>query len=271
MAGGRGAGGCAIAAGRGKNAAARLLQHGKALTALLRRDPSGLSAQHTSCQHTRRRTEPRQVVAAPAKAAREKVLVPRPGPAVCNASTGQLIVRRDIAAPALPDQQPHALLTRGRRVSARTTRRVEECRGMWDRLGAYTNERKHVGLVERAWASAVASAPTRIIASLHACLEQVPHEVARRAGMLVSSLGLLLIVLERTATKAGVPVRRSTHTQLFRGAAAHSERMACEIAWFYRQKHAQTHQKQLSPSGFQLVPPRTSCLAGTQLGGRRLQ
>ena len=64
--------------------------------------------------------------------------------------------------------------------------------------------------MERAWASAVASAPTRVIASLHACLEQVPHEVARRAGMLVSSLGLLLIVLERTVNKAEGSVGHST-------------------------------------------------------------
>ena len=87
---------------------------------------------------------------------------------------------------------------------------------MRGRRGAYTNECKQVGLVERAWASAVASAPTPGIASLHACLEQVPHEVPRRAGMLVSSLGLLLIVLERTATKAGVSVKLSANTQLSR-------------------------------------------------------
>ena len=103
---------------------------------------------------------------------------------------------------------------------------------MRGRRGAYTIERKQVGSVERAWASAVASAPTPVIASLHVCLEQVPHEVTRRAGMLVSSLGLLLIVLERTATMAGVPVGHSATTQLFRGGASHSERKACRIACF---------------------------------------
>ena len=120
---------------------------------------------------------------------------------------------------------------------------------MRGRRGAYTNERKHVGLVERAWASAVASAPIPVIASLHACLEQVPHEVPRRAGRLVSSLGLLLIVLERTATKAGVPVGHATK-ELSRAETLRFVRKACKIAWVYREKHAAQPQKQLSREGF---------------------